>query len=193
MAARLIEVQWTEHFYYDESSPTCLRWNRDVFRGRHPYKFKTKGDVAGNTGKGNCFIWLYGVPYLAHRVIWEMHNGSITDSELVIDHIDGNGKNNVISNLRLVTNKVNAQNSKLHAHNSSGTCGVSYRELENEHGTTYYYWVANWKENGKYKRRSFSILKYGDDLARTLAEKARAEAIARMNACGESYTVRHGL
>lgn len=40
---------------------------------------------------------------MAHRLIWIVHNGLITDSTLVINHIDGNKLNNSISNLELVS------------------------------------------------------------------------------------------
>lgn len=40
---------------------------------------------------------------MAHRLIWIVHNGLITDPSLVINHIDGNKLNNAISNLELVS------------------------------------------------------------------------------------------
>lgn len=40
---------------------------------------------------------------MSHRLIWIIHYGLITDSSLVINHIDGNKLNNSISNLELVS------------------------------------------------------------------------------------------
>ena len=59
--------------------------------------------------------------------------------------------------------------------NSSGEIGVSYSEKDHS-------WVATWQENADGKRRQrnayFSINKYGDKKAKTLAVKRRREEVA---------------
>lgn len=45
---------------------------------------------------------------LIHRLVWETFNGEIP-SDLEIDHIDNNRKNNRLSNLQLVSRKENQQ------------------------------------------------------------------------------------
>jgi len=60
-----------------------------------------------------------------HRIIWEMHNGPITEGE--IDHINGNKLDNRLENLRLVTRQQNQANRKVQKH-SSRFKGVSWDE-----------------------------------------------------------------
>lgn len=64
---------------------------------------------------------------LAHRVVWEMHNGIIPEG-MMIDHINGNGLDNRLENIRLVNNSGNQRNSALYRRNKSGIHGVDYME-----------------------------------------------------------------
>lgn len=61
--------------------------------------------------------------YRAHRIIWEMFNGPIPEN-MEIDHIDGNGSNNKIENLRCVTHQQNICNQKLRTTNRYGQVGI---------------------------------------------------------------------
>ena len=60
--------------------------------------------------------------FLAHRVLWAVVHGAWPEGQ--IDHIDGDGTNNRLSNLRVVSNTENARNAKLSKRNSSGRAGV---------------------------------------------------------------------
>lgn len=62
-------------------------------------------------------------PYKAHRVIWKLLYGNDAN---VIDHIDGNTQNNRLVNLRSISYKENAKNSKLSKKNTTGISGVSW-------------------------------------------------------------------
>lgn len=69
-----------------------------------------------------------------------------TPKDMKTDHIDGNGLNNCKSNLRIVTNRQNAQNR--HDNISSKFPGVSWSNREKR-------WVARIKINGKIKHLGY--------------------------------------
>lgn len=66
--------------------------------------------------------------YLAHRLSWFLFYGYWPDQ---IDHIDGDGLNNKIENLRDVTNLENRKNMRVQYRNKLNLCGVSYLEKTN--------------------------------------------------------------
>jgi len=114
--------KWSDLFDYDQSTGFLL-WN--TTRGR-----SLKGSRAGSVKSDGRYITLQtmlnGVRkrHSAHRIIWEMLNGKIPKN-LCIDHIDGNGLNNKINNLRVVSLSINQRNSKLAKNNKTGLNGVS--------------------------------------------------------------------
>lgn len=95
--------------------------------GRH------KGKVAGckwtSKKRKTSYIILdiFGKQNRAHNVIWTMLHGNIP-KPLQIDHIDGDGTNNRLDNLRLVTSKENNHNQPRRSNNTSGVMGVYYRK-----------------------------------------------------------------
>lgn len=97
-----------------------------------------------SNGDGNTYkiICVSGVNILAHRLAWLIYYGKEPDGQ--IDHIDGDGLNNAIKNLREVTNQGNARNQKLRSNNKSGVCGVIWFKPAS-------LWRAQIKVNGKYK------------------------------------------
>lgn len=72
--------------------------------------------------------------YPAHRLIWILVYGWIPVG-MQIDHIDGDGLNNKLNNLRIVTAKEQARNSAMPTTNTSGHVGV-YRSHDHR------YWDA---------------------------------------------------
>lgn len=182
-------VKWEDIVCYDESSPSGLIWKVDISNNISNRIIVRKGSFSGNKTTHGYFTVTYnGVGYKAHRVVWILHNG-IIDNTKCIDHIDGNRANNKISNLRLVSARENCHNMKKGRNNSSGVMGVNFQR--NKVGNTY--WVAQWRcfITGKHKAKSFSILKYGDDLAFKLACDYRVEMLEKQNLLGASYTDLH--
>jgi hypothetical protein len=112
-------MNWSEFLSYEPDTGKLL-WK--VYRGGLGGR---PGDEAGSIkqcGRYRSFF-LKGKRYYTHRVIWEMINGSIPEG-LCIDHIDGNGLNNRIQNLRIATLSVNQRNRKMVKTNKIGIQGV---------------------------------------------------------------------
>lgn len=189
-------VDLSEVFYYDETSPSGLRWKIDV-----PYKglfggsaSKVKvGDVAGTKQKSRQnakYRWKIKYQqkaYMAHRIIYQLMVGPIEKNK-VIDHIDGDSTNNIVSNLRVVVQGLNSKNSSMLRSNKTGYTGVCYSERGN-----YKYYCALWMDlTGKGRYKYFSIAKLGKEEAFRQAIAYRQEQIRLLNEQGAGYTDRHG-
>lgn len=83
----------------------------------------------------------------AHRVIWAMVHGNIPD-RMQVDHINGDGTDNRLCNLRLVTPSENKRNMRRLSNNSTGRVGVHL----DKNGK---YYAKAWF-NGKPKHLGFS-------------------------------------
>lgn len=109
----------TDIFHYDIESGKLLwkvgKHGRGCVKGKEAGSVKTDGRYRT--------VFFNGKRLYCHRVIWEIINGEIPQG-LCIDHIDGNGLNNKIDNLRLVTLSENQKNRRLNKNNSSGIAGV---------------------------------------------------------------------
>lgn len=139
-----------------------LQWK--AWNGHHAGKY------AGSKRGGYFGVGIGEVSYLAHRLIWIWSNGPIPDGYL-IDHIDGNGLNNRLDNLRLVTNAENQKNLKPQARSNSGVRGVYYRP-----GVGY---LASVRRNGK-------LVHLG-----CFRDLAKAKRVADAARAQEGYSMRH--
>ncbi len=87
-----------------------------------------KGKEVGSlTDYGYKRVVLDGEKYLAHRIIYSLFNGKITDG-LVIDHKNQKRGDNHIKNLRAVSYLENNKNTGLRSNNASGVSGVCWRK-----------------------------------------------------------------
>ena len=168
-----------EYIVYDDTSPSFLRVAKYFKNGGGS---KKAGDVIGNKDSQGYYRFNFcGTSYKAHRVVWELHFGKIPHG-LLIDHIDGDRSNNDIGNLRLVTHTENSTNRKQTSSCKTGITGVSFYENKN-------IWVATCTDvNGKRTTVSYSVRKYGEELAKFLAVETRNTLLDR----NIHYTARHG-
>lgn len=188
------KINWSEHYYLDSSSPSGLRWNRDVYVGTGKMYLRYRiGDSVGSLTRDKNkapTAWrtkLDGTSYLVHRIMWCLYYGSI-DNSLVVDHINGNPLDNSVDNLKLTNQGGNSRNKKLCVLNKSGVVGVCRYESRGS-----LFCSAQWRTlDGKTRSKSFSISKHGDSEAFRLACEYRTAQIALLNENGANYTLRHG-
>lgn len=110
-------------------------------------------------------IGIHKKVYRAHRLAWLYVYGEWAKSE--IDHINGNGADNRIVNLRLATPAENAMNRGLRIDNTSGIKGVSWNKKSGQ-------WLAHIGYGGK-------ILHLGLYDTIEEARAARIEAARRLH------------
>ena len=109
-----------KYWYYDESSPSCLRW-----------KIKRRSVLAGSIAGHKTKLGYYKVSrgrttYKVHRIIVVLLlNEKIKDYDIV-DHIDSDPSNNKFNNLQIISQKENIRKRK----RSSKHLGVSWNERD---------------------------------------------------------------
>jgi len=120
------------------------------YRDGHLYWRENRGKkmkAGDKAGRVYCFrqglqyrqLKVGGKTYLAHRIIFLMHHGYLPEQ---IDHIDGNGLNNDIENLRAANHGQNQHNKGTQKNNTSGFKGVSWDNRTQK-------WQAQIKLDGK--------------------------------------------
>ena len=111
-----------------EEVQSLLDYNPEtgVFRWKVSHVNKVcEGSVAGHYAKlGYVQLRIDGVMYQAHRLAWFMCYGKWPEHN--IDHINGDGLDNRIVNLRDVPQKLNLRNCRARTDNTSGVTGVSW-------------------------------------------------------------------
>lgn len=180
-----MSVDFREYFYYDETSPSCLRWKVD--RKMSNTLLVSAGDVAGCLeANGYYSVGLLGDRHKAHKIVLALHNKFVGEGD-VIDHIEGVDKGNFISNLRIIPYRANCMNVQL-SPTVSGKIGVTL--IKNNPPRMYF--RASWvTSDGKVRTKSFNIEKYGYDEALRLACIYRDDRIKELNSIFAQYTDRH--
>lgn len=107
----------TPDMFADDSAMTpiarCAVWNK---------RWAGKEAFTSDKGGGRKVTPVFGRLILAHRAAWAMYYGEWPKGQ--IDHISGDPSDNRISNLRDVSQTINAQNMPLRRDNSTGVPGV---------------------------------------------------------------------
>lgn len=124
-------------FVTSEENIYCFNMNGELL-------FFTDYDIAsmvvshrwGKLADGYSGTMVNGKITAAHRIIINAPQGKL------VDHINGNKKDNRVSNLRLCNKSENAYNSKVRTNNKSGRTGVYFRKDTGK-------WSAGIKHNNK--------------------------------------------
>jgi hypothetical protein len=120
-------------------------------------------------GKQYHTIRVNDVLYLSHRLAWLYVHGEWPDKE--IDHVDGDGLNNKIANLRLATHTENMINKTKQRNSESGLKGIS------RHG-------HKWRV--RIKRGSTQVLRAFSDLEEAKTWHAEMEKLIHGEFAGSS-------
>lgn len=123
---------------------------------------KEAGWICNQRGKTYKSIMINGKSYYAHRLAWFYMYGHFPEKD--VDHINGNGLDNRIINLRSVTESENLRNSRKSILNTSGFCGVYFHKPTGK-------WQAKIQINGKGKSLGLFFDKNEALLARKSAEQ----------------------
>lgn len=112
-----MDYNWKDLFNYSDGELTRTPLYFEIFPATRTEK------VGWKSNQGYKQTEINSVAFMLHRIIWEWHYDTIPEG-LTIDHIDRNGLNNKIENLRLTTHAQNMANRKLFKNNTIGYKGV---------------------------------------------------------------------
>jgi hypothetical protein len=125
------------------------------------------GDVAEYYGGKYGMVTINYKKYLVHRILYQIyHQIQLMPDNLDIDHIDGNTKNNLKSNLRLATKTQNMHNAKKGKNNTSGYKNI-YRAIRWYKNTNKLKenWKVSIRVNDKIYQRKFPYTDHGLKMA----------------------------
>ena len=171
----LTQAHLKERLHYNPESG-IFTW-RECAAYNATWNSRFAGKVAGNTlrlpRRTYRRLVIDYVRYYAHRLAWLYVHGEMPEEPLMIDHINGDGTDNRIANLRAVTRSENMINRVgLEARNTSGHTGVSWYR-------TYQKWLAFITCNGRRKSLGYFDSKADAIAARKAAEEEYFPGITR--------------
>ena len=168
----ITQQQLVEVLDYDSLSGVFTWKYRDLTLFSKVQEFKRwngryAGKVAGHIHNDHSCLQYLKIKFLgklwsAHRLAWLYVHGSFPDEQ--IDHLDGNGLNNSIKNLRDASSIDNTRNAKIKVDNTSGCAGVTFVKRTGK-------WCARIGAGGKRKHIGFSRTMEEAVLVRLAAEK----------------------
>lgn len=115
-----------ELFNYD-SDTGIFTWARSKGTAK---KGNVAGSICNQRSKYYNIIMINGKSFYAHRLAWLYVYGTFPKDD--IDHINGDGLDNSIANLRDVNESENLRNRRIPLNNKSGIIGVSWEKLMNK-------------------------------------------------------------
>ncbi|PBB41756.1 hypothetical protein CK222_21610 [Mesorhizobium sp. WSM3866] len=142
MKATVTPAELQRNFIYDPHTGFIYKRLGDGIwsaRGKRCFETDNKGIYKQGTFRRQSFF--------AHRVVWAIHYGEWPADGYEIDHINGDGKDNRIENLRLVSHLENCRNLgrrlPKNPERDSGVNGVYWHKQSRK-------WMARIKINGKW-------------------------------------------
>ena len=148
-------------FQIDETSPSGIVWKTDRYNVSGALCVRAGTRAGSLTTHRRYWCVPYNGKYVkVHRVIMVLHlKEDLNDPEILINHIDGDGTNNKLSNLELSSYRHNAIYRTKHTKNTSGVVGVTAYMSRGK---------LTWRaritdEGGKRIQKDFSTVVYGDE------------------------------